>query len=302
MKFLRTILVIKKGISMINILKKLFGNENVEEVNSESLVEVNGESLLVKENCISLIESVKEPSKIREICFEGNNISMIPDDIVDFIRLSRLEICETPNLTELPLALEKLKFLNEVVLINSGLKSLPANIFNNAKDIYIQDWLSKDFPLNICFNEKLIYLNINGGNIEKIPDEIKNLNELQSLTIEGCEYLLEISNAIGELESLKELVINANDNLSSIPEDICKLRNLQSLAIRYSPYLTKIPENIGQLVNLKELDLRRNQLSELPKSITKLKKLEKLYIQEDLDIPWRFKEMEKSGQLKIDLI
>jgi Leucine-rich repeat (LRR) protein len=142
-----------------------------------------------------------------------------------------------------------------------------------------------------------------GRNVEKIPDEIQYLTELEVIesiysglshlpeTIIHLENLKLINIQYGNLESLPEGItvlfkieeINLRGNkLILLPDQFGGLFNLKKLTLS-SNRLMSLPYNIGSLGgNLKELMLNGNLLESLPDSITKLYNLEILDVSDNV--------------------
>ncbi|MBD2511814.1 leucine-rich repeat domain-containing protein [Nostoc muscorum FACHB-395] len=121
--------------------------------------------------------------------------------------------------------------------------------------------------------EKTTVLNISGHNLIRLPPEIGQLTNLQSLNLNNNQ-LSSLPSEIGQLTNLQSLNLN-NNQLSSLPSEIGQLTNLQSLDLN-SNQLSSLPSEIGQLTNLQSLDLNNNQLSSLPLEISQLTNLQSL--------------------------
>lgn len=128
--------------------------------------------------------------------------------------------------------------------------------------------------------------------INKIPDKVLQMTELQNLSIYGmdcdngnktnCWQIQEISPEIKNLKKLVALQLQLNA-IKTIPNELSELRNLTLLDLSdnagltnvdiiskvptlqylflYGCSLTKLPDDIGNLKNLKELGLIGNNLN-----------------------------------------
>lgn len=131
-----------------------------------------------------------------------------------------------------------------------------------------------------------------------IPNEIFDIQSLETLHLEGCNLSGEIPENIGKLTNLKSLILYNkwdsymygtipksignlkeltnihlfNLNLSGgIPDEIYTLTNLRNLEIESCYIGGELSEKIGDLVNLQWLNLRSLDLTgSLPKSLAKL--------------------------------
>lgn len=109
--------------------------------------------------------------------------------------------------------------------------------------------------------------------ISKIPDEIAQLTNLQSLYL-GGNKLKTLPDSISHLTSLESLDVGHNE-MESLPEWICELTNLRKLHAGGN-HLTSLPEFIGRLGKLRSLNIGDNQLSLLPQTIGRCLELESL--------------------------
>ena len=115
-----------------------------------------------------------------------------------------------------------------------------------------------------------------------IPDEIADLTELESLSINNQYYSTDawpLPEAIGSLEKLKFLQFQCYTLGGTLPESLFNLKNLEVLRIRNAEGMTPapIPPAIGDLTNLKELDLSiMNLKGDIPSEIGNLTGLTEL--------------------------
>ncbi|NER98009.1 MAG: hypothetical protein F6J86_29885 [Symploca sp. SIO1B1] len=116
-------------------------------------------------------------------------------------------------------------------------------------------------------------LDLSSKGITKIPQEIGELTNLQSLDFRD-NHITEIPEFICQLNSLKWLKFSKN-KLTNIPEYIGQLTNLKLLDLSKNK-LTEIPKFIGQLTSLEWLDLSENKITEIPEFIGQLTELELL--------------------------
>ncbi|WP_299779047.1 hypothetical protein [uncultured Formosa sp.] len=133
---------------------------------------------------------------------------------------------------------------------------------------------------------------------EEIPDEICNISSLKSLEIKGQYKNLPAS--IGLLKQLETLTINLT-NLETFPNSLWNLKSLKKLRLHNIATNCEASLHIDKLTNLTELYffniklkdtsllklptsltelnfIRLDNISKLPESIAKLKKLEKIQV------------------------
>jgi Leucine-rich repeat (LRR) protein/cell division FtsZ-interacting protein ZapD len=125
-------------------------------------------------------------------------------------------------------------------------------------------------------------LDIGNTNLTAIPEEIGNLVNLKSLTINGQGIGFKNSSlpeSLGNLINLETLSIRNVDMNGSLPSSLGNLVNLRNVSIMNTLITGSIPVGIGNLTSLETLQLSRNQLTgSIPESITKLNILKTLYL------------------------
>jgi Leucine-rich repeat (LRR) protein len=182
------------------------------------------------------------------------------------------EIGELKNLQELDLMIEELppeigqlQKLQKLCLV--GITELPPEIgqLQNLKELWLKSY-----------------------SIIELPPEIGQLQNLKELWLESYS-ITELPPEIGQLQNLKELRIQAN--LTELPPEIGQLQNLQNIYLIYCPRITTFPSQLGQLANLELLSLSSlrnfedfsfpgNNLTELPREIGQLQKLQTLNLRD----------------------
>ena len=128
---------------------------------------------------------------------------------------------------------------------------------------------------NLPIYEGKLRLNLSYKSLEKIPDCIGNLQNIERLLL-NSNQLTSLPESIGNLQNLEELPLNSNQ-LTSLPESFGNLKNLEKLILDKNK-LISLRESFGNLQNLEELLINNNQLTSLPESFGNLQKLYWLYI------------------------
>jgi Leucine-rich repeat (LRR) protein len=130
---------------------------------------------------------------------------------------------------------------------------------------------------------QLKVLQLNGVLEGYIPASIGNLTQLQILTLSENKFEGSLPNQICNLTNLITLSLN-NSNLSgSIPANIGNLKELRSLFLNDNSFTGALPQSIGNLTNLLGFDAANNQLSgTIPSSIGNLKQLATLRLNNNI--------------------
>jgi internalin A len=134
-------------------------------------------------------------------------------------------------------------------------------------------------PPEIGELKNLNSLSLNHTRFNVLPESIGNLINLTSLHISSNKQLQVLPESIGNLINLTSLHISSNEQLQVLPESIGNLINLTSLHISSNEQLQVLPESIGNLINLISLRISFNeQLQVLPESIGNLTNLKDLFL------------------------
>jgi Leucine-rich repeat (LRR) protein len=134
----------------------------------------------------------------------------------------------------------------------------------------------------------LLHLTINHyWKLEELSENMRQLTQLQSLTLQCCDSLTSLPLWLGELASLKELEIKECHAIMVLPEN---LTSLQALAIRHCYKITTLPES---LTSLQELSISgSDKIMTLPESLTTLQKLSIICCNNIMTLPESFKSLQ----------
>jgi hypothetical protein len=131
-------------------------------------------------------------------------------------------------------------------------------------------------PQGIETNTSLLYLNLNGTNLEKLPKEIGGLKTLTQLDLGNCYRMKRCPPEVGSLESLTNLSLNGTF-FDSLPPEIGNLKKLKLLDLGNTK-VTYIPPEIENLDALENLILYGSGLETLCSEFGNLKNLRYLDI------------------------
>ncbi|MCW3083241.1 MAG: hypothetical protein JWP12_607 [Bacteroidetes bacterium] len=155
--------------------------------------------------------------------------------------------------------------------------------------------------------KNLSALTLKDNELNKVPENIKGLKTLRSVSIEGnteldyndlCNKLsaipiteLKLTDnglkqdppAFGAIKSLTKIEITGSDQLNyeNLVDELAKLPGLTGLSIPVN-YITELPKNITKLKALQLLDVSNNILTDLPSEVSSLKAINNLSIQGNL--------------------
>ncbi|KAL6329378.1 hypothetical protein AAG906_017688 [Vitis piasezkii] len=111
-------------------------------------------------------------------------------------------------------------------------------------NLYFEELLSKSFfQISLKY---LRYLDLSKTRIQKLPESVCNLYNLQIMMLLKCHYLVELPSRMEKLINLRYLDIRYT-GVKEMPSDICKLKNLQSLCIFIVGQNERLPNSLSCL-------------------------------------------------------
>ncbi|GJZ99562.1 Toll/interleukin-1 receptor domain-containing protein [Tanacetum coccineum] len=125
-----------------------------------------------------------------------------------------------------------------------------------------------EFVIQLEGLEELILLSTK---IKHLPESICMLKYLKILELKSCWLLEKLPENLGQLQCLEELILTECVFLRDIPNSICEMKCLKFIHLPYCIQVAELPEEIGRLECLKELSITGTGISHLPESIFKVK-------------------------------
>ncbi|XBI76140.1 hypothetical protein VPH35_069413 [Triticum aestivum] len=148
----------------------------------------------------------------------------------------------------------------EITWALQALKSLTLQFSAQSK---LPEWLGELTSLEklaIVYNKEL----------EELPDNMRRLKQLQSLTLDACCSLERLPLWLGELTSLKKLAIFGCNAITTLPDILQQLINLQELEIVDCPNLEQwceAEENKTMLAHIEQTSIISLYLSPMREAI-----------------------------------
>ncbi|XP_076445934.1 uncharacterized protein LOC143283637 [Babylonia areolata] len=176
------------------------------------------EPVLMPENAATFSLDYYDPYGETVNAFERalHDVKALPDNFFKkFHNLQVLELQECEKLTELPSNISGCRQLEKMVLADSEVKTLPADLFEVPELMVL---VLKNLPLT------------------SLPNRVPTSSWLTVLVLRGLQ-LREIPPALGNLTELTELDLNYNP-LTDLPMELQKLQRLRSLQLCGMPWLT----------------------------------------------------------------
>ncbi|GAY53095.1 hypothetical protein CUMW_146770, partial [Citrus unshiu] len=206
--------------------------------------------------------------------FDNNfNFSEIPSEILNFSRLTHLNLSESYFSGQIPAELLEL----------SNLEVLDLS-FNNFDNFFLK--LQKPGLATLAENLTNLVLNLINVNISStVPHTLANLSSLCILSISGCGLQGEFPQEIFQLPNLQFLGVMKNPNLTGYLPQFQKSSLLEDLRLSYTRFSGKIPDSIENLESLSYLGISDcSFIGKIPSSLFNLTKLEHLYLSVDLNM------------------
>lgn len=231
-----------------------------------------------------------------------DKLEKIPAKIGDFPHIKILTFFNTVNtIQELPPEIGKLKNLEELNLANTQIRFLPPEIgqLKQLKKLDLRETFITELPAEIGQLENIthLYLGTKGTkfNIEKLPNELSNLKNLEVLILQNTNCLqLPYLSKMSKLTSLNL----QNTALKELPKHIYEFPSLEALFLSETS-INELSSDIGKLKYLKRLWLNGTNITELPIEIANLEMLNDLKLPKICKIPAAVKKMTKKYGTKI---
>ncbi|XP_059625196.1 LRR receptor-like serine/threonine-protein kinase GSO1 [Cornus florida] len=123
--------------------------------------------------------------------------------------------------------------------------------------------------------EELVFIE-NPSLVGSLGGELGNLTSLRRLVLTGTNVSGSISDGFGDLINLEQITISRNGFIGGeVSENLGKLKKLRVLDLSNNGFEGNVPESLGGLTELLKLDLGWNRFSgKIPESLSNLKSLE----------------------------
>jgi small GTP-binding protein len=194
---------------------------------------------------------------------------MSDDGILRLIEKAELSGWEELNLsdrdlTELPAEIGRLKRLISLDLSGNQLQSLPDEIgrLTNLQSLNLG-------PSRTAGQAQTVKASA-GNHLKQLPDAVGNLSALRFLILKG-NRLESLGGFIGRFNDLQLLDISHN-HLTALPKEFTQLKTLVTLHANNNA-ITELPARFERLEKLTTLELGNNQLTALPDGIGELTRL-----------------------------
>ncbi|OAY73597.1 putative disease resistance RPP13-like protein 1 [Ananas comosus] len=132
-----------------------------------------------------------------------------------------------------------------------------------------------ELPDSIGGLKHLRYLSVIGRKLQKLPELVCLLYNLQTLDLQHCSSLVELPEAIGNLINLRYIRLRST-KIEKLPETVFLLSSLRFLDLNSCYRLKELPGCIKQLTSLCSLDISHTKIHRIPHGLGMLTNLRKL--------------------------
>ena len=283
------------NLQQLNLVaNRLTGTIPPELGNLSNLVELN----LVNNNLVGGIPpELGGLANLHALALYGNDLTgVVPPELGDLESLTTLRLHSNPLVGPLPLSLADLELefftywgTRLCAPVDERFQSWLASItYHNGTgmdctdrhilEVFYQltggpDWTNKEnwltdepigdwYGINTDAAGRVVAISLDYNNlVGAIPSVVGDLSSLKELVLISNQLAGRIPPEIGNLSSLEDLNLFSNQLTGAIPPEIANLSNLESLALNFNQLTGSIPPEIGNLSSLEDLALNRNQLT-----------------------------------------
>ncbi|GEM_PF-1271684 len=206
----------------------------------------------------SIPPSVGKLVNLRKLVLSHNALTRLPQEIQECEKLEHLDLRGNP-IDESLEAIPALPVSCDVYTDEISPSSKEEDLIEQRIDAFLKDMeeLGVDPSLIFCFEERTFFCT------SGMPGyfSIKDLDD---------EKKVAFLKALFELDFLDQVHLCDLD-LPSIPENVNQLQALSHLSIIGNPRLKEVPPRLGELPQLEEVELLRNEIEEIPSSLSEVK-------------------------------
>ncbi|KAF8019299.1 hypothetical protein BT93_G0087 [Corymbia citriodora subsp. variegata] len=208
--------------------------------------------VLILRGCCWLAESPVSHAPVERLNLEHCSISGVGRSISKLENLVSLNIRFCSFVQELPKGIGSLKVLKELYIDGTSIKAIDFPAGSYGKLEILSACKISSLSNSIGNLKSLSYLALDESELSELPDSIRSLNNLQTLSLRSCRRLRVLPDSIGHLGELQ--VMDLSDTLIyELPSSVKDLRNLKVLKMHHT-FLREFPGGIMNLERLGEID------------------------------------------------
>ena len=251
-------------------------NQNLSEVPEEIRQMPNLNTLYLYDNKINALgDAFSQSSQLILLDLDDNDLREIHCAALKYCtRLENLHL-RGNNIEKIPADFGQLKYLKVLDIGDNKVQSLDSSLYLPYVTNFRADANRLEaVPAFLKNCKNLRYLNLNDNRVHNLRD-IGQLDRLRTLNI-GNNPLTSIA-PLSRLYDLEHLTLDWIDLDTVDQSGLEELKKLRILSVEQCN-IQKFPEWIAGQKNLEELSLIGNNLTEIPKSLYRMKRLKKLWL------------------------
>jgi Leucine-rich repeat (LRR) protein len=272
----------------------------------EKHIFVEGDSLDVSHlflSSMSDVVGIQNLIHLETLYLSQNDLTDFDKSMKCLSRLKRLYVNDNIELSEIPSWIDSLRELEEIVISNGKIASLPDAFLSLValKRLDISQNKLGELPEEIGRLHSLEEVDVHENKLRVIPESIFSLTSLRILdashnliesmpgSLHGPIKLETLHLASNKLEklvdfpvqmpSLRDLDVGEN-KIDTIPESIGNLQALEIAGFKNN-HIASIPEAMAALSKLRILDLSKNDLVQVPRLLSRLPSIASLDLREN---------------------
>lgn len=206
-----------------------------------------------KKGIIRFRSGIKRIVNLRELDVSNNQISLIPDEIMNLKQLQKMCL-DSNNLSQINESLKYVATLEELSISNNSIYSIPDIFkwFNKLKYVDLSSNYINEISVSLLEMKELKELNLSNNLISKLDFPTLNIDKLKMEKIDlSNNGLLEVPSWIKGATNLTEINLS-NNYIKSVPSFICNLPNLNFIDLRHNNIQDKNTDQELGRVQLKE--------------------------------------------------
>ncbi|KAF7013587.1 hypothetical protein CFC21_027656 [Triticum aestivum] len=237
----------------------------------------------------SVPEEIGELRSLQTLMLAGNRLSgTIPLSLGTAASLRYVNLANNSLSGAIPVSLANSSSLSEIILSRNDLSGLiPANLFNSSKLVAVDlrsNALSGPIP-HFQKMDALQFLNLTGNLLSgTIPASLGNVSSLRSLLLAQNNLAESIPETLGQIPNLTMLDLSYNRFSGYVPATLYNMSSLALFRLDSNYFIGQIPSKIGHsLPNLQTLVMGGNGFrGPIPDSLTNMSKLQVLDLSSNL--------------------
>ncbi|XP_075100358.1 uncharacterized protein LOC107789356 [Nicotiana tabacum] len=237
-------------------------------------------NMVEQESVYKVLESINSEIPWRSL-FPDDLCSSSPHGVVcDYFIQENSNTTFTAHVTEISLGYVSDYAPNPPCTPNSTLNASLFAPFSYLRKIFVYKCFTENEVSLLDFGslpssvEELVFME-NPGLLGIVSEKVGNLTSLRRLVLSGSAVSGKIPDGVGGLINLEQLTLSRNKFGGEIPVGLKTLKKLRVLDLSQNELEGNVPESIGNLTQVLKLDFSYNKLSgKIPQSLKGLKSLE----------------------------